>query len=56
MPQRIHCDTCGNILYEGIELKSPFEILELYEGKCPKCDRRLSSVPIRVNITRIKQV
>ena len=54
LPQRIHCEKCGRVLYESFELKSPFEIIELYEGKCPRCDRKLSPVPIRVEITRIK--
>ena len=53
LPQSIRCDRCGSILYKGMELKSPFEIIELYQGKCPKCSRKLSSVPIEVQIKGI---
>lgn len=55
LPQAIRCGKCRSILYEGMELKSPFEIIELYEGKCPKCSKRLSSVPIEVKVTRISE-
>jgi len=54
LPQSIHCEKCKVLLYEGVELKSPFEIIELYEGKCPKCGRKLSSDPIDVEVTGIR--
>jgi DNA-directed RNA polymerase subunit RPC12/RpoP len=45
MPQLVVCHKCGAILPEGEELKSPYEIIESYEGKCPTCSRKLSDVP-----------
>ena len=32
--QRIMYDDCGAVLYEGAEVKSPFEIIALYNDKC----------------------
>jgi len=45
MPQLIICHKCGTILHEEGELKSPYEIVEGFEGKCPKCGRKLSYIP-----------
>ncbi|MEM1659759.1 MAG: hypothetical protein QXR17_01225 [Candidatus Bathyarchaeia archaeon] len=50
MPQRVFCHECGHLLYEGEELKLPDEILQQYNGKCPKCSRKLSYIPIKVDI------
>ncbi|MCS7119879.1 MAG: hypothetical protein RMJ07_05055 [Nitrososphaerota archaeon] len=50
MPQQIICHKCGHVLYYGGELKSPEEIHQMYEGKCPKCGRDLSSSPINVDV------
>jgi hypothetical protein len=52
LPQSILCEECDTVLYEGVEVKSPYEILELYEGKCPKCNRKLSATPIRVEVKK----
>jgi RNase P subunit RPR2 len=48
MPQRVFCKKCGTVLYEGAELKGPDEIIQQYNGKCPKCSERLSLVPEEV--------
>jgi len=53
LPQRVNCDGCGAILYEGDELKSPEEILQMYNGKCPKCGRSLSLTPKKIEIRAI---
>lgn len=50
MPQRVNCDGCGAVLYEGEELKSPEEILQMYDGKCPKCGRNLSLTPKKIEV------
>ena len=42
MPQRITCGNCGSVLYTGIELESPTEIIQRYNGICPKCRKRLN--------------
>lgn len=50
MPQRVVCEDCGKILYEGLDLKPPDEIIQRYNGKCPKCGKRLAFVPITVEV------
>ena len=50
MPQRVTCDGCGAVLYEGAEVKSPFEIIADYDGKCVDCGRKLSSTPLKVDV------
>jgi hypothetical protein len=35
-----------------MELKPPVEIVERYYGRCPKCGRKLSSIPIKVEIKK----
>jgi DNA-directed RNA polymerase subunit RPC12/RpoP len=54
MPQRILCHQCGTVLYEGIELKPPDEIIQKYNGKCPKCGRKLSVIPANVEVKSVK--
>lgn len=54
MPQRVSCQGCGHVLYEGPELKPPDEILHENEGKCPKCGKKLSFIPIDVNVKPMK--
>jgi NAD-dependent SIR2 family protein deacetylase len=50
MPQRVACQGCGHTLYEGPDLRPPDEILHEHEGKCPKCGKKLSLVPINVDV------
>jgi RNase P subunit RPR2 len=50
MPQRVYCQKCNCILYEGAELKPPDEIMQKHNGKCPKCGKKLSSIPIDVEV------
>ena len=45
MALKVYCDKCGAVLYQGEELKSPFEIIEGYEGSCPSCHSKLSHAP-----------
>jgi hypothetical protein len=54
MPQRVICHGCNHVLYEGPELRPPDEILQQYEGKCPKCGKKLSLLPIDVEVKPIK--
>ena len=55
LPQRILCEKCGSILYEGMDLKPPYEIVRRYNGKCPECGRKLFSDPINVEVKKIEQ-
>jgi hypothetical protein len=50
LPQRVICHECHHVLYEGPELKPPDEILHQYDGNCPKCGRKLSLLPIDVEV------
>ncbi|MEJ5327506.1 MAG: hypothetical protein WHU54_04565 [Candidatus Bathyarchaeia archaeon] len=54
MPQLVICHGCKHVLYEGSELKPPDEILQSYDGKCPKCGRKLSLLPIDVDVKSVK--
>jgi hypothetical protein len=54
MPQRVICQGCSYVLYEGAELKPPDEILQQYEGKCPECGKKLSLLPINVEVKPMK--
>jgi hypothetical protein len=42
------------VLHDGAELKPPDEILHQHNGKCPKCGKKLSLVPINVEVKPIK--
>ena len=50
MPQQVVCESCGEVLYKGAELKPPDEINLIHNGKCPKCGKKLSFVPISVEV------
>jgi hypothetical protein len=54
MPQRVACQGCGHVLYEGPDLRPPDEILHEVEGKCPKCGKRLSLIPIDVDVKPLR--
>jgi ribosomal protein S27AE len=54
MPQRVVCQQCGYVLHEGPELKPPDEILHQHNGKCPRCGKKLSLIPINVEVKPIK--
>jgi len=54
MPQRVQCSKCGSVLYEGIELTPPDEIIQRFDGRCPKCGKKLSFAPGNVNIKPLK--
>lgn len=50
MPQRILCYNCKQVLYEGVGLKLTDEIISLYGGKRPKCNRELNELPIDAEV------
>jgi len=45
MPQRIYCSGCQATLYDELELESPAEIINRYNGACPKCSKKLKFEP-----------
>jgi hypothetical protein len=54
MPQRVVCHGCNHVLYEGTELKPPDEVLHQHEGICPKCGKKLSLMPIDVEVKPLR--
>ena len=54
MPQRVKCDGCGAILYEGDELRAPFEIIATFDGKCSRCGKKLSPIPLKAEVKASK--
>jgi len=53
MPQKVLCSKCGAILYEGLELTPPDEIVQRFNGKCPRCGKKLSFNPTNVDVKPI---
>jgi hypothetical protein len=54
LPQRVICDGCGQVLYEGAELRPPDEIIHQHEGKCPNCGKKLSLLPLGIEVKPAK--
>jgi DNA-directed RNA polymerase subunit RPC12/RpoP len=50
VPQKVICEKCGFVLYEGSELKPPDEIIQTNDGKCPKCGKKISFIPKKVDV------
>ncbi|MDH5441923.1 MAG: hypothetical protein OEY31_15080 [Candidatus Bathyarchaeota archaeon] len=50
MPQKVVCHQCETILYEGTDLRTPDEIIQMHNGKCPKCGRKLYIIPRNVEV------
>ena len=55
IPQKVLCHGCNHILYEGSELKPPDEVIAQNSGKCPKCNRKLSLLPINVEVKPVNK-
>jgi DNA-directed RNA polymerase subunit RPC12/RpoP len=54
VPQRVVCQGCGHVLYEGADIKPPDEIIHEHEGKCPKCSKKLSLIPEDVDVKPVR--
>ncbi|MFP3984465.1 MAG: hypothetical protein ACLFU9_00380 [Candidatus Bathyarchaeia archaeon] len=54
MTCKVHCHKCGTVLYEGRELKPPYEILKDLEGRCPNCHRKLGIIPVTFEVIPIE--
>jgi RNase P subunit RPR2 len=50
LPQKIFCTECGSILYNGLELETPTEIIQRHNGICPQCKKKLEFDTERVKI------
>jgi len=53
LPEKVFCSRCGTVLYEHEELRPPDEIIQIYNGKCPNCGKKLSLIPRNVEIIPI---
>jgi DNA-directed RNA polymerase subunit RPC12/RpoP len=45
------CAGCGTVLYDGLDLRPPDEIIQEYNGKCPKCGKKLSFAPKKIDVS-----
>jgi RNase P subunit RPR2 len=41
MPQKIFCSNCQHVLYQGLELEIPVEIVSRNGGYCPNCGKKI---------------
>jgi hypothetical protein len=55
LPQKVICEKCGHVLYEGSELKPPDEIIQANDGKCPSCCKKIAFVPTKVVVEAAKE-
>ncbi|MDR0797544.1 MAG: hypothetical protein LBE70_02335 [Nitrososphaerota archaeon] len=55
MPQRVICHNCSYVLYEGVDFISPDEIIQQYDCTCPKCDRKLSFLPLNIEVKPVNK-
>jgi RNase P subunit RPR2 len=51
MPQKVFCQECGSILYHGLELETPMEIIQRHNGTCPQCKKKLDFETEKVKIS-----
>jgi len=54
VPQLVLCEKCGATLYKGMDIKAPNEITQQYDGRCPKCGKRLSFIPKKVEVKLVE--
>ena len=50
MPQKIVCEGCGELLFNGLKLRPPEEVIQEFDGKCPYCGKKLVFNPDKVEI------
>lgn len=55
LPQKIFCTECGSILYDGLELETPTEIIQRHNGLCPQCKRKLEFDTEKVKIAPFEE-
>jgi DNA-directed RNA polymerase subunit RPC12/RpoP len=48
----ILCSHCGKKLYVGMDIKSPRQILKLYNNRCKYCGKELHEYGFKVNIAK----
>jgi DNA-directed RNA polymerase subunit RPC12/RpoP len=54
MPQLVICHKCGTTLFESKDELKPLEdIIQMHDGRCPACKKRLSYVPKKIEVKRV---
>jgi len=56
LPQTIYCSKCKHLLYNGVELKPPVEVIQANGGYCPKCGKKLNFEIEKVEIIPLNDV
>jgi hypothetical protein len=54
LPEQVICHHCKGIIYQNKDLKSAEDIYNLFNGKCPKCEKELNAVPKEI-IVKVAQ-
>jgi RNase P subunit RPR2 len=55
MPQRIICSGCSYVLYEGSVFSPPVEVIQQYNCTCPNCGRKLSFLPLNIDVKPVNK-
>jgi len=55
MPQRVICFDCSCLLYEGPDFCPPAEVAKQYGGVCPKCGKKLSFLPLNIDVKSVNK-
>jgi predicted nucleic acid-binding Zn-ribbon protein len=55
MPQRVICYGCRYVLYDAAEFNSIDEIIQLHAETCPRCGRKLSHIPLGIEVTPVNK-
>ena len=50
VPQKVVCEGCGEVLFNGSKLRPPDEVIQELDGKCPYCEKLLGFNPDKVEI------
>lgn len=56
LPQRVVCGKCDKILYEGVEVIQPIDILMQYNNICPNCGRKMEYNLSKIRLTTLKSL
>jgi hypothetical protein len=56
MPMKVFCENCRFLLYTGLDVKAPHEIVLEHNGRCPNCAKRLHHKPRNIEIKPLVSV
>jgi predicted nucleic-acid-binding Zn-ribbon protein len=55
LPESVICEKCGNVFYVGNELRLPEDFIQQNDGQCPKCGKKLTFNPEKVEIKIVEE-